>query len=179
MKLFPIKLPFFKRYVDEIITCVPENKINTLPIFNSYHEKIQFTAEIEEDNRISFLNLLIRRSDNNIIETDCYQKPSNSIRNLNFNVEHLLQHKINIIKNLKERAFELSHTDFQYEMKTIWNMMKNNYPNKLIEAISFRENNSKKRKTRQKRTKKVKEIMMWDISIFLKLNGYQKILERS
>ena len=42
----PFQLPFFKRYVDDIITCVPHDQIDTLlTTFNSFHPRLQFTVE--------------------------------------------------------------------------------------------------------------------------------------
>lgn len=94
-------MPFFNRYVN-IITCVPEDQINTfLQIFNSFQEKIQFTVKIDENNRIYSLDLMIIRSDNNILKKDWCQKPSNSERYVNLNFEH--QHKMNVFKNLIQR----------------------------------------------------------------------------
>ena len=49
----PFKLPFFFRYVDDIITAVPTDKIDTiLNTFNSYKHKIQFTIEEESGGKI-------------------------------------------------------------------------------------------------------------------------------
>lgn len=47
---------FYFRYVDDIILTVPSNQIdNTLTMFNSVHDRIKFTLEIEENkkNKIS------------------------------------------------------------------------------------------------------------------------------
>ena len=48
------QLPFYFRYVDDIITAVPFNKIEIIKnTFNSYNHKIQFTIEKElEGNSI-------------------------------------------------------------------------------------------------------------------------------
>ena len=44
----PFQLPFYFRYVDDIITAVPYNEIDTIKnTFNSYNHKIQFTVEEE------------------------------------------------------------------------------------------------------------------------------------
>ena len=49
----PFKLPFFFRYVDDIITAVPANEIDIIVnTFNSYNHKIQFTTEKELDGKI-------------------------------------------------------------------------------------------------------------------------------
>jgi len=47
----PIKLPFYFRYVDGILLAVPFiyfDKI--LKIINSFHERLQFTLEISDNN---------------------------------------------------------------------------------------------------------------------------------
>lgn len=62
-------LPFYVRYVDDIITAVPKNRIKeVLHVFNNFHERLQFTHEIETEGKISFLDLsLIRTVDEKII----------------------------------------------------------------------------------------------------------------
>ncbi|XP_037052022.1 uncharacterized protein LOC119085679 [Bradysia coprophila] len=45
------KLPFYWRFVDDIITAVPADKVNeTKAEFNRYNEHIQFTVEEEQDS---------------------------------------------------------------------------------------------------------------------------------
>ena len=57
-------LPFYFRYVDTLL-CVPLNKLQTIKdTFNDYRPRIQFTHEIERNNRISFLELEIMKRDN-------------------------------------------------------------------------------------------------------------------
>lgn len=41
--------------MDDIITTVPLDKVDhTLPIFNSFHERLQFTTEREVDHQIPY-----------------------------------------------------------------------------------------------------------------------------
>lgn len=48
-------IPFFYKFVDDIITCIPKNKINDIvDCFNSYHSRPKFTYEIENNNCIPF-----------------------------------------------------------------------------------------------------------------------------
>lgn len=139
----PFKVPFFKRYVDDIITCVPADQINVLlGTFNSFHSKLQFTIERESNNSIPFLDILLIRSNNNTIKTDWYQKPTFSERFLNYNSNHSFKQKINIIHNLKNRALRLSHTDYhKRNLLKITNFLLNNdYPHKLIKKILFKPN---------------------------------------
>ena len=47
---------FFYRYVDDIILCIPENKIHyTLDTFNAYHPNLNFTIELEQNNSLTSL----------------------------------------------------------------------------------------------------------------------------
>ena len=49
---------FFIRYVDDILTLIPSNKITEiLDIFNSYHPRLKFTHEVEKEQKIPFLDL--------------------------------------------------------------------------------------------------------------------------
>jgi len=83
-------IPLYYRYVDDILIAIPNNHIEeTLTVFNSLHERIKFTAEINTNNQISFLNLQIFL-DNNKLTTDLYSKPTFSGRYLNFFSNHPL-----------------------------------------------------------------------------------------
>ena len=48
-KILAFSIPFYYRYVDDIVLAAKKNQIKTiLGIFNSYHERIQFTVEYSE-----------------------------------------------------------------------------------------------------------------------------------
>ena len=73
---------FYFRYVDDIITCIAIERIDKiLSIFNSYDVRLQFKREIENENKISFLER---------IDTDWYTKPTFSGRFLSFEFLHPL-----------------------------------------------------------------------------------------
>ena len=77
------------RYVDDIFAIIPKNKLSQMVnVFNSYNDRLKFTYELENDNSISFLDLLIR--ENGKIITNCYQKPTFSSRLMSFNSKHCL-----------------------------------------------------------------------------------------
>ena len=68
------KLPFYFRYVDDIITAAPPDIIDTiLNAFNNYNNKLKFTIEKKSNNQISFLDVLLIRN-GNTIKTNWYQK---------------------------------------------------------------------------------------------------------
>jgi len=53
-----LSLSFYYRYVDDIILTAPsDHSTNILNIFNSFHNRLQFTIEFKNKRNISFLDL--------------------------------------------------------------------------------------------------------------------------
>ena len=128
-------VPFFYLYVDDIITCVPSDKSDSiLHIFNNFHSKMKFTIEIEDDTGISFLDTKIKIENQKII-TNWYRKPTWSGRVLNFYSHHPLSQKIAIIFNMVDKALKLSDPQFfDQNITIIKNALKNNhYPSDFID----------------------------------------------
>ena len=97
-------MPFYLRYVDDTLLCVPLDKLQTvIDTFNDYHPRIQFTHEMERNNRISFLDSEVIKLDNGKIVSNWYRKTTYSGRFLNIS-SHPFQNKVAIIKNLVDRA---------------------------------------------------------------------------
>ncbi|XP_018310412.1 uncharacterized protein [Mycetomoellerius zeteki] len=71
-------LPFYYRYVDDIIMAPDYSVSSILEIFNSQHPRLQFTMEVGSD-RLNFLDVVMIR-DNETIEFDWYHKPTFSGR---------------------------------------------------------------------------------------------------
>lgn len=68
IKKLPWKLIFYFCFVGDILICVPEDKINhLLSYFNSYHPRLNFTTEIENNNSIHFLDITFYKENNSII----------------------------------------------------------------------------------------------------------------
>ena len=133
----PFQLPFYFRYVDDIITAVPSVEITTVKnIFNSYNHKIQFTVEEESDNRICFLGVLVIRN-GKYIQTNWYQKPMWSEGFLHYHSHHPLNYKINVINNLVDRGITLAHKKFPKENIQIIKsaLLKNNYPLAFLNSV--------------------------------------------
>jgi len=58
LNIIGLDLPFYYRYVDDIVLAAPIDKAtHTLNTFNSFHERLQFTIEYEKDRTLSFLDL--------------------------------------------------------------------------------------------------------------------------
>jgi len=89
----PAELPFYIRYVDDILLAVPDNLLDViLEIFNSFHERFKFTMEVSDCDRINFLNVTLI-IENEVIKFDLYKKPTNSGRYLNFLSNQPIEHK--------------------------------------------------------------------------------------
>ncbi|RLU19574.1 hypothetical protein DMN91_008131 [Ooceraea biroi] len=69
-------IPIYYRYVDDIFMIIAKDKLmTTFDIFNSYHPRLKFTYEVEENGSISFLDTRIT-NDNGTIITNWYRKPT-------------------------------------------------------------------------------------------------------
>lgn len=134
---FKLPFPGDMRYVDDILTTVPEDKVDQiLEAFNDYNPDVQFTIEKESNQRISFLELIIIR-DGGSIKLDWYNKPSWSGRYINFESHLILAFKKNTVSLLAEKILVLSDPEFhEQNFQLLRNTLQSNgYPNKLTEDI--------------------------------------------
>ena len=77
---------FWKRYVDDTITALPEDNVTHFHShLNSVNPHIKFTVETESDNCLDIL--LTHESDGNIT-TSVYRKPTHTDRYLDFSSHH-------------------------------------------------------------------------------------------
>ena len=76
LEKFDFNIPVYYRYVDDTIMFIPKDKVEeVLTKFNNYHDRLQFTYEIEnEHNLIHFLNLTIIKNEDNSIKTNWFRK---------------------------------------------------------------------------------------------------------
>jgi hypothetical protein len=127
--------PFFFRYVDDIITAVPKSKVNSvLENFNSFHERIQFTLEMETDNSISFLDLKIHRRNDGTLITDWYHKATWSGRYMDFNSWLPSSYKRNTVTLLTDKIQKLSDKSFHEKNFSLMidTLRNNHYPTDFI-----------------------------------------------
>ena len=53
---------FFKRYVHDCLASIQSEHVDRmLEVFNSFHPRIQFTIEMEENSRLKFLDTIVRK----------------------------------------------------------------------------------------------------------------------
>lgn len=68
---------FYYRYVADIITCIStQNYDLLLYTFNSFNNNLKLSFEKQLDNSTSFLDDKIIKIADNLILTNCYQKPT-------------------------------------------------------------------------------------------------------
>ena len=137
-------LCFWKRYVDDSYAYViPEMIELILEELNSYHPNIKFTYELEEDNKITFLDVLINRINFNEIETSVYRKTTNTDIYINWYSHAPSQWKIGTLRNLIARAKNISSTEDLLNneiehLKTVFCEI-NDFPRKVVNDIIQQE----------------------------------------
>jgi hypothetical protein len=136
---FSKKPTFLKKYVDDVICSMNPNSIDdALTIINSYHDKIKFTLEKEDDmHSIAFLDLKVIRSDNGNLKTNWYKKSVSCDRILNYHSKHPFSMRYNVAFSFARRVLKLSNIEFHHEnkKKITQTLQKNNYPIHLINRI--------------------------------------------
>ena len=139
----------WKRYIDDTHAYIKPSKIDYLmKKLNTYHEQIQFTYELEKYQRISFIDVSIRRLTNGKLETTVFRKETNTDVYMNWNSHAPMQWKIGTLKNLVKRSIiicsdqHLLQKELDYLRKVFVEI--NDYPSKTVENII--KNETRKRK---------------------------------
>jgi len=133
-KMLPFRLPFYYRYVDDIMLAAQSDSFDQiLHIFNSQHSRLQFTIETERDKRISFLDLTFINEDGKLI-FDIFHKPTFSGRYLSYYSHHPINHKKGVIFGMTDKIINLSHPSFYQKnfTESINLLLKNGYPLEFI-----------------------------------------------
>ena len=104
----PIK---YRRYVDDCFLAFrsKEQADNFLQYLNNKHRNISFTVEYEQNQQLAFLDMLITRSEGSLV-TDVYRKQTFTGLGLNFHSFVPMLFKINSIKTLMHRAYNICST---------------------------------------------------------------------
>ena len=141
------KLSNWMRYVDDTFALIkPEEERYVQEELNSYHQNIQFTYELEEQGKISFLDVLVTKSANDgSLETSVYRKSTNTDVYMNWKSHAPTTWKIATLKSLVKRAILVSSTDPALEaelrhLKKVFCEL-NDYPSPLVEEIIRNERN--------------------------------------
>ena len=74
------------RYVDDIFVVWPHERVELLAFLeyiSSIHSRIQITLELEQNNRLPFLDVLITKIREGTLQDTVYRKPTHINRYLN------------------------------------------------------------------------------------------------
>ena len=126
------------KYVDDTFILWPhqEDVQTLLDHVNLIRQSIQFTMEKELDNKLPFLDVLVKRTEQGF-RSSVYRKPTFTGQYLNFNCHHPYTVKKGIVRCLQHRAKVISSdTDaYQEEMISLrHNLHRNNYPECITSA---------------------------------------------
>ena len=153
---YPITLNFWKRYVDDIITALPEKSIQSfLGHLNSIESTINFTVEIESENKKAFLDTEITHQGNGSLSTTVYRKKTHTDQYLSFHSHHPISHKIAVVNTLYSRAESICSTEQELEKERIHvkKVLRNNgYPERILAARTRKKEDKKKDKDTPKCT---------------------------
>ena len=103
---------------------------------NSIDPHLQFTIELEENQRLSFLDTITTRSNGQVI-VDIYRKPTHTDKYLHYDSHHPTQHKLSVLNTLLDRAEKIPSTTKgkRRERKHVFKVLRHNgYPSKFLKS---------------------------------------------
>ena len=89
------EITYYRRYIDDILIIYNINNINEQKIshyINNIDKNLQFKSTNEENNTISYLDLLIYRNNNNL-DLSIYRKPTSTDTCIHYLSNHPHEHK--------------------------------------------------------------------------------------
>ena len=127
------------RYVDDTFASVNPDSINTvLTQLNNFHPSIAFTYELEEQNRLPFLDVQVIRT-GLTTETTVYRKPTNQNLYLHWNSFTPKAWRIGALKTLIFRALKVcskpQHRDAEIEHIRKVFIEINGFPSGVVDNI--------------------------------------------
>jgi hypothetical protein len=118
------------RYVDDILLVYDSSHTDILSIlndFNSIRPNLTFTEELEQDNRLNFLDINIHKLPPGI-KISIFRKPTFTDTLIPYTSNHPPQHKYSAIRFLYNRlnSYQLNEEEHQREENIIHNILLNN-----------------------------------------------------
>ena len=110
----------YKRYVDDtFVIFEKEEHINQFYRYlNEQHQKIKFTMEKEENDKLPFLDIMLERNNTNKLDISIYRKPTFTGLGTNFLSACFEKYKMNAITTLLHRAFSIT-SDYHFIHKEV------------------------------------------------------------
>ncbi|VDN41631.1 unnamed protein product [Dibothriocephalus latus] len=99
------KPKFWARYVDDTFIAIERDQVLTfMERLNSVFRDIQLTMKEEENNQLTFLDVLVCHKDCGCLKTKAFRKVTNSMQVLNNNSNHLVSHKRSCVRTFYQRV---------------------------------------------------------------------------
>ena len=166
-------LPWF-RYVDDVFSVWPEEKHFQDFLFklNNLHPTIKFKYEFEENGQLPFLDVLVRKKQDNFLEFSVFRKATHSNSYIHYFSSHDNSVKTSTISSMFLRAYRVCNPQFlDDEISRIYEIFSSLfYPKWFIDKA-----HSKSRKT-YFRTNPVREEDDYKRCIVLPFNSNLKFL---
>ena len=125
------------RYVDDTFILIEKKDAveSILKLLNSVHSNIKFTFEHEQNNKLPFLDVMVRKEDGGNLVTSIYRKKTFTGTYLNWNSLTSREYKIGLIHCLLDRMWKIcnNYTSIHFEIEKLKSILiKNDYPIKII-----------------------------------------------
>ena len=124
------KIINYCRYVDDILIIFDSTHTNMQQIlndFNTLHPKLQFTAEMEKDHTLNYLDISIHKTPMDI-NTAIYRKPTFTDTIIPYTSNHPAHHKYATVRFLYNRlnTCGLKQAEYNQELNTLHNILLHN-----------------------------------------------------
>src|SRR5713101_60992 len=86
-------IKYFCRYVDDIFIVYDSNLDDILLAFNSVNKRLQFTVEKEQEGKLAFLDVLVKRGKDENFEFSVHRKPTDTGTLWDYDSGHAKSHK--------------------------------------------------------------------------------------
>ena len=120
----------WKRFVDDTFVIMQTNTVNRF--FDHLNDpNINFTIELEQDDKLAFLDDLVMRTQDGKLATKVHRKTTHTNQYLNYHSAHSIEQKQGVVINLYKRAQSLitKSTDRKKEKSFLSHMLtENDYP---------------------------------------------------
>lgn len=133
---------FWVRYVDDVFAVVHKDEVDeTLRNINKIHKNIKFTMEVEENGRLPFLDITVKRNQGKP-EFEIYRKPTHTQRVIPSSSSHPHQHKMAAFRTMIYRmcSTPMKKEDYEKEKEYILDTArKNGYKEEIIKTMIKKE----------------------------------------
>ncbi|BHF80445.1 hypothetical protein SprV_0702357300 [Sparganum proliferum] len=129
-------LVFYDRYVDDIF-CLADGTTDTEDLvqkFNGAHPCLNFTAEVESDNEIAFLDVFLHRQEDESIQRRLFRKKIWTGIYVNFHRFVPLNIKRSLVQGLATKVRRICSPEaIEEELQQLRNTLRENgYPDRFI-----------------------------------------------